>query len=255
MAAIEERLVRDHPYSLHFQRPPRRDPVLAFLDEAGAAGHCEYFASAAALLGRAVGVPTRVVAGYRLSEWNAVGGYHVIRERNAHAWVEAYSPTRGWWSVDPSPRASLELGPAESPVWSAWIDALQVRGGEAASWMLDHPRPIAGVLVPVVLLLLAREWWRGRARSSVAPRSPFADPGAPLPCLGPLLATLAERGFSRAPSETLAQLADRLEKASPGDEGAALLRRYGALRYGGEGEGEALARSIQRYSTAPHPPP
>jgi transglutaminase-like putative cysteine protease len=248
MAAIEDHLVRSHPYSLHFERPPRRDPVVAFLDEEGASGHCEYFASAAALLGRAVGVPTRVVAGYRLSEWNAVGGYHVVRERNAHAWVEAYSPTRGWWSIDPSPRESLELGPIESPVWSAWIDALQVRGGEAASWMLDHPRETAGVLVPIVMVLLVREWWRGRSRSQARARSPFADPGVPLSCLPVLLSALAARGFVRAPSETLDQLAARVDEASPGDEGARLLRRYAALRYGGEGDLGDLVLAIARHA-------
>ncbi|NVN92431.1 MAG: DUF3488 domain-containing protein [Desulfuromonadales bacterium] len=65
-------------------------------------GHCEFFASAFALLARAAGVPTRLVGGYLGGEYNEVGGYYLVTESMAHVWVEAFVSGRGWLRIDPS---------------------------------------------------------------------------------------------------------------------------------------------------------
>ncbi|MBI2353517.1 MAG: DUF3488 domain-containing protein [Deltaproteobacteria bacterium] len=65
-------------------------------------GHCEFFASAFALLLRGAGVPARLVGGYLGGEYNELGGYYLISEDMAHVWVEAYIADRGWVRVDPS---------------------------------------------------------------------------------------------------------------------------------------------------------
>jgi transglutaminase-like putative cysteine protease len=88
LEAIERRL-QAFRYSLHVQRDAHYDPVVDFL-RFHQEGHCELFASAMALLARAQGIPTRVVSGYRGGDVNRVGGYTIVRERNAHAWVEAW---------------------------------------------------------------------------------------------------------------------------------------------------------------------
>jgi len=87
---------------------PSIDPVLDFLINRRA-GHCEYFASAMALLLRRLGMPTRMVTGYKGGDWVAEGsgGYYLVREKHAHAWVEALvvSPRSGWprWiTLDPT---------------------------------------------------------------------------------------------------------------------------------------------------------
>ncbi|MCO4745094.1 MAG: DUF3488 domain-containing protein [Proteobacteria bacterium] len=85
-------------------------------------GHCEYFASAAAVLLRARGVPTRVVNGFVSSEQNQVGGYRVVRAAHAHSWVEVYDGL-AWVEVDPTP------GPGQVPERAAGsevYDALKV---------------------------------------------------------------------------------------------------------------------------------
>lgn len=71
-------------------------------------GNCEYYASSMAVLLRLSGVPARVVGGYKGADYNAVGGYYVVQQRNAHVWVEAYIKGRGWVRVDPTP-ASREV--------------------------------------------------------------------------------------------------------------------------------------------------
>lgn len=65
-------------------------------------GNCEYFASAMAVLLRLNGIPSRVVGGYKTTEYNQAGGYYIFREKDAHVWVEAYIDGR-WIKYDPTP--------------------------------------------------------------------------------------------------------------------------------------------------------
>jgi len=67
------------------------------------AGHCEYFATALALMLRTQLIPCRVVTGYRSEEWDEQGDFLTVRARHAHAWVEVLDPRAGWYTVDPTP--------------------------------------------------------------------------------------------------------------------------------------------------------
>lgn len=53
-------------------------------------GHCQYFASTLAIMLRSIGLPSRIVIGFRPAEYNDVGGYFLVRQRHAHAWVEVH---------------------------------------------------------------------------------------------------------------------------------------------------------------------
>ncbi len=77
------------------------NPVDAFLFESRK-GFCEHFASAFACLMRAAGVPARVVGGYLGGEINPFANYLIIRQSDAHAWVEVWYPHKGWTRVDPT---------------------------------------------------------------------------------------------------------------------------------------------------------
>lgn len=65
-------------------------------------GNCEFFASAYALLARAMGLPARLVGGYYGGEYNELGGYYRVGEERAHVWVELWQERSGWLRVDPS---------------------------------------------------------------------------------------------------------------------------------------------------------
>ncbi len=71
-------------------------------------GFCEHFASAFVVLMRAAGLPARVVTGYQGGEYNDVGDYLVVRQRDAHAWAEVFHPERGWIRVDPTAAVAPE---------------------------------------------------------------------------------------------------------------------------------------------------
>ncbi len=65
-------------------------------------GFCEHYASAFVFLMRAAHIPARVVTGYQGGELNAMGGYYIVRQSDAHAWAEVWLAGRGWVRVDPT---------------------------------------------------------------------------------------------------------------------------------------------------------
>ena len=85
-------------------KDPKLDPVEDFLVNRKA-GHCEYFASALALMLRSVGVPTRMVTGFKGGTVNTISGAYEVEQRHAHVWVEALIGGDVWLTVDPTPAA------------------------------------------------------------------------------------------------------------------------------------------------------
>lgn len=88
------------------------DPVDEFLFQTRR-GFCEHFASAFVTLMRAAGIPSRVVVGYLGGELNTAGNYLIVRQSDAHAWAEIWTPERGWVRVDPTGAVAperIELG-------------------------------------------------------------------------------------------------------------------------------------------------
>ncbi len=100
--AVENYLRTHYGYTLQLPRTEVRDPIANFLFERRQ-GHCEYFASSMAVMLRTLGIPSRVVNGFRTDEFNDLTGNYVVRAKDAHAWVEAYFPGYGWQTFDPTP--------------------------------------------------------------------------------------------------------------------------------------------------------
>ncbi|HET7608044.1 MAG TPA: DUF3488 and transglutaminase-like domain-containing protein, partial [Gammaproteobacteria bacterium] len=88
------------PFAYTLTPPPLgAQPVDEFLFETRE-GFCEHYASALTFLLRAAGLPARVVMGYQGGELNAVGGYYIVRQTDAHAWTEVWLEDEGWVRVD-----------------------------------------------------------------------------------------------------------------------------------------------------------
>lgn len=83
--------------------PPllNRNPIDDFLFRSKK-GYCEHYASAFAFLMRAAGVPARIVGGYLGGEVNPFGNYLIVRQSDAHVWVEVWTEVSGWMRVDPT---------------------------------------------------------------------------------------------------------------------------------------------------------
>ncbi|MCL1795737.1 MAG: hypothetical protein FWG37_02480 [Clostridia bacterium] len=98
--ALREHLRRNYAYTLSPEVPPHNQDFVSYFLLCEKQGYCTYFASAMAVMGRIVGLPTRYVEGY-LAEPSA-GTAHVT-SRNAHAWTEVYFDGFGWISFDATP--------------------------------------------------------------------------------------------------------------------------------------------------------
>jgi protein-glutamine gamma-glutamyltransferase len=94
---------KDFSYSLA-NLPVSPRPLEEFLFDRKI-GNCEYFASAFAVLARINGIPARLVAGYQGGFYNDLSGYYLVSQKQAHVWVEAFLPGRGWVRYDPTPAA------------------------------------------------------------------------------------------------------------------------------------------------------
>ena len=129
--AIELGLRTGYGYTLQLPQHEVRDPLADFLFTRRK-GHCEYFASAMAVMLRTLGVPARLATGFQLGEYNPISDLWVVRASDAHSWVEAWIPGRGWTTFDPTPpdfsshpaslfsRLGLYMDAAET-FWQQWV--------------------------------------------------------------------------------------------------------------------------------------
>jgi protein-glutamine gamma-glutamyltransferase len=162
-AAIENHLRTHFAYTLQLPRGKVKDPIANFLFERKQ-GHCEYFASSMAVMLRTLGIPSRVVNGFRSDEFNDITGNYVVRAKDAHSWVEAYFPGYGWQTFDPTPggssgtpqgweRLSLYVD-AMASFWRDWI----VSYDTTHQYVLGH----AAISNTRNLWENAREWARDK---------------------------------------------------------------------------------------------
>ena len=112
-----ENYLRTH-FGYTLQSPPVEpaDPLSFFLFHRKK-GHCEYFASAMAIMLRTLGIPARMVTGFQSGIYNPISGSQLIRTSDAHSWVEAWLPQRGWTTFDPTP-------PDPNPPQLSWLTRL-----------------------------------------------------------------------------------------------------------------------------------
>jgi transglutaminase-like putative cysteine protease len=226
--------------------PGRLMPLDAFLFR-DHAGYCQHFAGATALLLRMAGVPARVATGF--SPGSQDGPDHVIRDLDAHSWVEVYFPHIGWVTFDPTP--------GDSPARSQQTD-VAVPKALASSTPRTANTTAGDRLSDPAAGGAAGATGRAGARFTV----PLAVGGAALLALGGLLVlrlrrrrrlarsgdpeleelrlALARSGRAPTNETTLASL----ERLLDGSEGAlGYLRALRLARYGG---GAAAPSAAQR---------
>lgn len=106
IAALLQRFNEQFSYTLSPQklRGDRIDQFLFTTQE----GFCEHFSNATAYALRLAGIPTRVVAGYLGGEWNPYEKYMLVRQYEAHAWIEVWLDGKGWVRIDPTAAVAPE---------------------------------------------------------------------------------------------------------------------------------------------------
>ncbi len=141
--ALREHFLRpgnDYAYTLQLsqiEQDSRLDPIEDFVVN-HRTGNCEYYASALVMMLRSQGIPARLIVGFRSSEYNSIGGYYQVRQRHAHAWVEAYlepdealaelppdgdlGPYGGWMRLDSTPGIERDWGTVADRTMGGMID-------------------------------------------------------------------------------------------------------------------------------------
>ena len=180
--AIENYLQRNYGYTLDLPPAMPKDPIAYFLFEARR-GHCEFFASAMAIMLRTLGIPSRLVNGFLQGSYNDISGNYTVRASDAHSWVEVFFPTYGWVSFDPTPpegrsaqslllgRLSLYMDAFQS-LWDEWIInydflhqitlARQIEGtsrqvtNDSRTFFRRHYRNLVGAVERATAWLMAR---------------------------------------------------------------------------------------------------
>ena len=104
----------DLAYSLKPKAIDLEHPVDSFLFDSKV-GYCVHFASAFASSARMVGLPSRIITGYKADRANAINNYLLIKEADAHAWVELYIKEKGWMRFEPTSTARRILTPDNDP--------------------------------------------------------------------------------------------------------------------------------------------
>lgn len=115
--AIEDYLSHNFRYSLDVPLTDQAHPLEEFLFTRKT-GYCEHYATAMVIMMRTLGIPARLVTGFLATEWNEYGNYYLVRQQDAHAWVEVHLPHSGWVMMDPTP-AIIENTGGASPAWQA----------------------------------------------------------------------------------------------------------------------------------------
>ncbi|HEX3131379.1 MAG TPA: transglutaminaseTgpA domain-containing protein [Thermoanaerobaculia bacterium] len=173
---LELRLIQDYEYTLDFRGRSSANPIEDFLFRYKS-GQCEYFASSMVLMLRSQGIPARLVTGFLGGEYNPFEGYYIVRDSNAHAWVEAWLPGEGWRIFDPTPPAGRPTAEQEGlPLlmrqawdyvvfrWDRYVltfglyDQLRIFGGLRQMW---------------------NDLWKAFDRKDSEPAQPSAEPGGP----------------------------------------------------------------------------
>jgi hypothetical protein len=229
---IEAYLENSYPYDLEIPAfPARADQLDHFLFEAKR-GYCEHFATAMALMGREVGVPTRLVTGYLPGDFNPFTGFYEVKTAHAHAWVEAYLWGRGWVAFDPTPGFT---GPGESseglnlPV-ADWARAIQSQGPVA---LVGIGAIALGSGIWLVLRLRRRP--RGISEASRAYLKLLAIAGR--------VGRFPTEGLT--PRELVERIAQEPALRAIAPEAEAIVTRYEAIRFGGAPDDGELARAVK----------
>jgi transglutaminase-like putative cysteine protease len=220
------------------ENPPQRPyPLASFLFDTKS-GYCQQFSGVMALMLRMGGVPARVASGFSPGNYNTERKDYVVRDTDAHSWVEAYFPPYGWVTFDPTPPASPAAsqlddvgtnpngGPTLPPNFSGRLGQSGDRpfaagdpgAGRAPTdggggWKL----PVGVALVALVAVFSAVMLWRRR--------TPFVTLA---PDVAELQRALHRSGRDPSPDVTLARLESLLGGS---DAAAAYVRAVRDRRY------------------------
>ena len=197
-------------------------PLSSFLLK-NRSGHCEYFATATALLLREAGIPTRYTIGFSVSEFSALENQFIVRGRDGHAWTLVYLDGV-WQNFDTTPAGWSAFEDAAAPQWEFMTDIGSFLGFQLTlflkqlstlnllkySWLLMIP-----LLLIIVQFKSKKRVYRLKSKERLSkPISSSQQPGVDSEFYL-IEKSLNELGFFRHSSESLKYWIKRLKQELP----------------------------------------
>lgn len=246
-AVALEGYLRQISYNEDIEAPPSdRDAVDYFLFDSRE-GYCNYYASAMAVMARAVGIPARIAVGYAGGEYTEERDGYWVRRSNAHAWVELYFPGYGWIEFEPTAgeppimrlgerveteKSEEEVRPPVPPQFrEPLLDDEGVLPPATASRGLRYTGVILGVLFLVTPLGGGALWLRRRRLQAPSAERAYRGMASYARLLGLRISP------SQTPLEYGASLAERLP--AEGVKAVRISELYSQERFSREGTNEA----------------
>lgn len=279
LAWLPQQLAEFANYNYSLELPDHERPLFDFFERR--AGHCEMFATALTLMLRAAGVPAVLVNGFRGAE--TMDDYFLVRQRNAHTWVEVIHPQLGSLGIplDPTPPLPpvTNFWQQSQEIWQRGVDRLmffwmdrvvsydmqtQVEmlesGKDAAAelrvafraqrdalrrWLQALGAQVFAIAGVVVAALFLWLFLRLWRRGQRQERQQgFRRPPA---WLRGVVSALEKRHGRRPLHQPLADWA-KSQPLSPDQR--QFLQRYETWRYGGQGDARALKAEARRIKNA-----
>ncbi|MDP2728694.1 MAG: transglutaminase domain-containing protein, partial [Dehalococcoidia bacterium] len=238
-ATAIESYLRSFTYSTSLPTPPGNVDRVDYMLFTIRKGYSAYFSTTMTVMLRTLGIPARLATGYSIGNLDPERGAYLVKESNAHGWVEVFFPRYGWIEFEPTPslppmsRPSLPIEglsdedlflkdqveelPEESPQ-----EDIAITQSLAEGWPIWGFGTMALAALSGVLWLVWRQRWTGLDAAVVV----YGKISA--------LASLVRQGprSNQTPREYGAVLQDLL----PRHEGAidSILRAYEKVRYGGQ---------------------
>lgn len=259
--SIEEHLKANYRYTLSPRNKSGSGPLEDFLFFSKE-GYCEQFATSMVMLLRAAGIQSRLVTGFLEGEWNGLGNYFIVRQQDAHSWVEAYIEGAGWVRFDPTPSAPAPPY-RPSAVW-LYIDLVRLKWNrhiiqfsfaDQRKMALSAERSAAGFIEEIKKALRAPDMGKAAPiaallaaviitafllkRSSTAKKARSRRPGFYFD----MLKALSYRGIIRRSDETPLEFAQRVKDQRVTD----ITEAFQKERYGNE---KAKAEELEKIRKA-----
>lgn len=219
-------------------------------------GYCVHFASSFVTMARMMGIPSRIVTGYKADRISSLNNYLAVKERDAHAWAELYI-NEHWVRYETTATASaidsdakefliqnntllsrinLHLMYLKYQVETWILNYSNIRQLQLIRYAKENPKFLFFfVLIFIFLIILTMSiiiyFKRPRCRHKV------------LCILKPLMERLKKEGYIREKTETLHQYFLRYLKDNPEENGIKEVDHYyEIISYGGDDSAETMKR-------------
>ena len=202
-------------------------------------GHCEYFATATALLLREAGIPARYAIGYSVMEYSAWQKMYLVRARHAHAWTKYYLNGK-WHNIDTTPSVWAPMEAADKTLLEPFIDFFswlryKLTGGDidedtettSTNWML-------WLLLPLMAYLGWRFYNKQRVDKNKDDKTisnfEYNQYGLDSPVYE-LVAQLEQKADKRLPGETLTKWIKRILPKEKSEKYRELIKKHNRYRF------------------------